>query len=68
MTGALGASLLAIVASAVALVFGWIEASAALVTVSIVLTGGAAVLLALAYYRSAGEARAIEGRKRGQKR
>ena len=45
-------SMLLIAASAVALGFGWITANESLIWASIVATGAAAILLALAYYLS----------------
>jgi hypothetical protein len=49
-------SIFGIVASAVALGFGWLNASALLVWMSIAFSVASAVLLALAYYRSRAEA------------
>lgn len=45
-------SMLLITGSAVALGFGWITANESLIWASIVATGTAAILLALAYYQS----------------
>ena len=45
-------SIILIVASAVALVLGWVGANETLIWVSIAASVGAAVCLALAYYRS----------------
>ena len=52
MTGLIGGSVVLIMASAFALVLGWANASAPLIWVSIVASGGAAVCLALAYSAS----------------
>ena len=52
MTGLIAGSIGLIVVSAVALVFGWIGASEALIYVSILCSIGAAVALALAFYKS----------------
>lgn len=52
MTGLIAGSIGLIVVSALALVFGWIGASEALIYVSILCSIGAAVTLALAFYKS----------------
>ncbi|MGH2809089.1 MAG: hypothetical protein ACRDKT_17635, partial [Actinomycetota bacterium] len=68
MTALIGGSLLLIIASAVALFFGWITADPNLVWVSIAASGLSAVLLALGYGRSRAEidrAVAIAMRKAG---
>lgn len=68
MTGLIGGSLLLLIASAVALFFGWITADSNLIWVSIVASGLSAVLLALGYGRSRDEidrAVAIAMRKAG---
>ena len=57
MTGLIGASVVLIVASAVALAFGWTSAQPALIWISIALTSGAAVCLAVAYQKSVRAAR-----------
>ena len=52
MTALIGGSVLLIAGSALALVFGWITAEAALIWTSILASVAAGVLLALGYYRS----------------
>lgn len=52
MTGLIAGSVLLIVVSALALVFGWANTSAPLIWVSIAASAGAAVCLALAYSAS----------------
>ncbi|MDQ3986949.1 MAG: hypothetical protein M3280_10700 [Actinomycetota bacterium] len=52
MTLLLGGSILLIAGSGVALVLGWLNASEGFIWTSIGATAGAAVLLALAYFRS----------------
>jgi hypothetical protein len=56
VTWLIAGSIAGIVASALALGFGWLNASALLVWVSITFSVAAAVLLALAYSRSRAEA------------
>ena len=56
MTWLIAGSILGIVASAVSLGFGWLNASSLLVWLSITFSVAAAVFLALAYYRSRAEA------------
>lgn len=52
MTALIAGSILLIVASAVALVLGWVGSNETLVWTSVIASVGAAVCLALAYYRS----------------
>lgn len=52
MTLLIGGSILLIAASAIALAFGWVTSDESLIWTSIAASVGAAVLLALAYYRS----------------
>ena len=52
MTGLIAGAILLIVASAAALIFGWIGSNETLIWISIAGSVGAAVCLALAYYRS----------------
>jgi hypothetical protein len=52
MTGLIAGAILLIVGSAVALIFGWIGSNETLIWTSIAGSVGAAVCLALAYYRS----------------
>lgn len=63
MTGLIGGSVVLIALSAFALVFGWANASAPLIWVSIFASAGAAVCLALAYSASK-QISASEPRKR----
>ena len=56
MTVLIGASVLLIAGSAVALVFGWTGADQSLIWTSIAATAAAAVALSLAYFRSRTEA------------
>ena len=56
MTWLIAGSIFGIVASAIALGFGWLNASAVLVWISIAASVCSAVFLALAYYRSRAEA------------
>lgn len=56
MTWLIAGSILGIVASAVTLGFGWLNASAVLVWTSMAFSVASAVFLALAYYRSKAEA------------
>ncbi len=58
MTVLIGASVLLIAGSAIALVFGWVSANESLIWTSIVASAGAAVTLALAFFRSRQEATA----------
>lgn len=58
MTVLIGASVLLIAGSAIALVFGWVSANESLIWTSIVASVGAAVTLALAFFRSRQEATA----------
>jgi hypothetical protein len=62
MTVLIGASVLLIAASAVALVFGWTGADQSLIWTSIAATAAAAVTLALAYFRSRHEPAASQSR------
>jgi hypothetical protein len=55
MTVLIGASVLLIAGSAIALVFGWTGADQSLIWTSIAATAAAAVALALAYFRSRSE-------------
>ena len=59
MTLLIGASVLLILASAIALVFGWISANGSLIWTSIAASAAAAVALALAFFRSRVEAAAL---------
>lgn len=52
MTGLIFASIGLIVASAIALVTGWISSNESLIWVSVIASVGAAICLALAYNRS----------------
>lgn len=52
MTGLIAGAILLIVASAVTLIFGWIGSNETLIWTSIAGSVGAAICLALAYYRS----------------
>jgi hypothetical protein len=52
VTGLIAGSILLIVASAVALVLGWIGSNEALIWTSVAASVGAAICLALAYYQS----------------
>ena len=56
MTVLIGASVLLIAASAIALVSGWVSANESLIWTSIVTSFGAAIALALAFFRSRVEA------------
>lgn len=62
MTALIGASVLLIAASAIALVFGWVSANESMIWTSIISSVGAAVSLALAFFRSRQEAVAVERR------
>lgn len=66
MTVLIGASVLLIAASAIALVFGWASANESLIWTSIVASFGAAVALALAFLRSRVEASALARRTAAQ--
>lgn len=59
MTVLIGASVLLIAASAIALVFGWITANGSLIWTSIIASAAAAVALALAFFRSRQEAASL---------
>lgn len=59
MTLLIGASVLLIAASAIALVFGWITANGSLIWTSIVASAGAAVALALAFFRGRQQAASL---------
>lgn len=59
MTLLIGASVLLIAASAIALVFGWVSANESLIWTSILSSVGAAVALALAFFRSRQESVAV---------
>ena len=61
MTILIGASVLLIAGSAVALVFGWTGADQSLIWTSIAATAAAAVTLALAYFRSRNEPAPSQG-------
>jgi hypothetical protein len=61
MTVLIGASVLLIAGSAVALVFGWTGADQSLIWTSIAATAAAAVTLALAYFRSRSEPAPSQG-------
>ena len=61
MTVLIGASVLLIAASAVALVFGWTGADQTLIWTSIAATAAAAVALALAYFRSRSQPAPAQG-------
>ena len=67
MTGLIGSSVLLIVVSAFALVFGWANASALLIWVSIAASAGAAVCLALAYSASKQLSGAAPTKKRAKR-
>jgi len=56
VTWLIAGSIVGIVASAIALGFGWLNGSALLVWMSIAFSVSSAVFLALAYYRSRAEA------------
>src|SRR5687767_5996551 len=56
MTVLIGASVLLIAASAIALVTGWVSANESLIWTSIVTSFGAAIALSLAFFRSRVEA------------
>lgn len=62
MTALIGASVLLIAAAAIALVFGWVSANESLIWTSIISSVGAAISLALAFFRSRQEAVAVERR------
>jgi len=62
MTVLIGASVLLIAGSAIALVFGWVSANESLIWTSIVASFGAAIALALAFFRSRVEAAALARR------
>jgi membrane protein implicated in regulation of membrane protease activity len=62
MTLLIGGSVLLIVASAIALVFGWVSANESLIWTSIVSSVLAALALALAFMRSRVEAVAVQRR------
>ena len=62
MTALIGGSVLLIVASAIALVFGWASANESLIWTSIVSSVLAAIALALAFLRSRVEAAAVQRR------
>jgi len=66
MTVLIGSSMLLIVASAIALVFGWASANESLIWTSIVSSVLAAIALALAFLRSRVEAAAVMRRTSGQ--
>ncbi|MDQ3981231.1 MAG: hypothetical protein M3271_00965 [Actinomycetota bacterium] len=66
LTGMLLTSLLLIAAAAVTLVFGWVNASEALVVASIAFSAASAVFMAMGLYRSrprGGARRAPKGKK-----
>jgi hypothetical protein len=56
VTGLIAGSIVLIAVSTASLAYGWIEASSALIWVSIAASVGCAICLALAYYRSRAEA------------
>jgi membrane protein implicated in regulation of membrane protease activity len=62
MTILIGASVLLILGSAIALVFGWVSANESMIWTSIVSSVGAAVALSLAFFRSRQEAVGVERR------
>ena len=62
MTALIGGSVLLIVASAIALVFGWASANESLIWTSIISSVLAAIALALAFMRSRVEAAAAQRR------
>lgn len=62
MTLLIGASVLLIAASAIALVAGWVSANESLIWTSIISSVAAAVALALAFFRSRQEAVAVQRR------
>lgn len=62
MTVLIGASVLLIAGSAIALVFGWVSANESLIWTSIVASFGAAIALALAFFRSRVEAASLARR------
>ena len=62
MTLLIGASVLLIAASAIALVFGWAAANESLIWTSIAASVGAAIALALAFFRSRQEVAAAARR------
>ena len=62
MTILIGASVLLIAGSAIALVFGWVSANESLIWTSIVASFAAAIALALAFFRSRVEAAALARR------
>jgi hypothetical protein len=66
MTVLIGSSMLLIVASAIALVFGWASANESLIWTSIVSSVLAAIALALAFLRSRVEAAAVMRRTSGR--
>jgi hypothetical protein len=66
MTVLIGASVLLIAGSAIALVFGWVSANESLIWTSIVASFGAAIALALAFLRSRVEASALARRTAAQ--
>lgn len=66
MTVLIGSSMLLIVASAIALVFGWASANESLIWTSIVSSVLAAIALALAFLRSRVEAAAMMRRTSGR--
>lgn len=66
MTVLIGASVLLIAASAIALVSGWVSANESLIWTSIVTSFGAAIALALAFFRSRVEAAQLARRTRAE--
>jgi hypothetical protein len=62
MTILVGASVLLIAGSAIALVFGWVSANESLIWTSIVASVAAAIALALAFMRSRKEAVVVQRR------
>jgi membrane protein implicated in regulation of membrane protease activity len=62
MTILIGASVLLIAGSAIALVFGWVSANESLIWTSIVSSVAAAIALALAFMRSRKEAVVVQRR------
>lgn len=64
MTVLIGASVLLIAGSAIALVFGWVSANESLIWTSIIASFGAAVALSLAFFRSRVEAASLARRTR----
>ena len=62
MTFLVGGAVVLIVASAIALVFGWIDSNESLIWLSVGASVAAAVFLALAYHRSRSSVPSSRGR------